>query len=446
MTETGTTNAQSVSRPAWGLALVLVTFTAIVHGWFGWQYATRFSPQAAGLSHPTSRDQYLGSFPGWNTDSEQDAAGFNRAAMSILAHGLPYSRQGTLILRTAVYSYFVAGCYVVGGVGLLPIVIAQAILSGLTCWILVMVAGRLFVKSAMAPWIAGGLYLLNLRVAMYVGYIVPLIPTLFFMAVAFWAAAQRPGRLASACLVAGLVLGMYTSSTFFVVALAGALWLLLRPRSIIGAVVIIVFVALKFVVTWSNAAGSAAEPNRAGDRGGIFWLSNNPYYDRMRPWSLWEWRGSNPWSTWTASDGEREHYAQYLTRSGQNELRATLLWIRENPGRYLQVCLARLRTEFSPYTGQMSPRNRHISAVIWLLIFPAGLYGLWLSRRDPTAQFAALVILAVFTFATFVTEEPYLRYRLPVDLLLTVFAGVAYWKWARCLRRKSNSSNTAAMR
>ncbi|MCX6347913.1 MAG: hypothetical protein NTV79_00210, partial [Candidatus Aureabacteria bacterium] len=65
-------------------------------------------------------------------DSEQDAAGFNRTALSILHRGLPYSRQGTLILRTAVYSYFVAGCYAVGGVRLLPILVAQAILSGMT--------------------------------------------------------------------------------------------------------------------------------------------------------------------------------------------------------------------------------------------------------------------------------------------------------------------------
>src|SRR5579859_3398517 len=192
---------------------------------------------------------------------------------------------------------------------------------------------------------------------MYVGYVVPLIPTLFFMSVAFWAVTQGTGWKPTAWLAAGLVLGIYTSSTFFVVASAGALWLLLRRRSVTGFAVIIAFVALKFVVTWSNAAGSAAEPNRAADRGGIFWLSNNPYYERMRPWSLWEWRGSNPWSTWTASTEEADRYMQYLARSDQNELRATLLWIRENPGQYLQVCLARLRTEFSPYTGQMSPRN-----------------------------------------------------------------------------------------
>jgi hypothetical protein len=411
------------------MALGLVT--AVLHLVVGAYYATHVSPNGARFSLTTRGETYLRSFPGWETDSEQDAAGFNRTASSILERGLPYSRHDTLILRTAVYSYFVACCYAIGGVRLLPVAVAQAIVSGLTCWILALAARRLCPGKAVVPWIVGGLYLINLRIAMYVGYVVPLIPTLFFMAVALWAVTQPRSERgwATACLVASLILGTYTSSTFFVVASAGALWLLLRRRSAIGFAVIIAFVALKFVVTWSNAAGSAAEPNRAGDRGGIFWLSNNPYYDRLRPWSLWEWRGSNPWSTWTASDEERESYAQYLARSGQNELRATLLWIRENPVNYSQVCLARLRTEFGPYTGQMSPRNRNISTIVWLLIFPAGFYGLWLSRRNPTAQFAALVVLAVFTFATFATEEPYLRYRLPVDLLLTAFAGAAYYEW-----------------
>jgi hypothetical protein len=245
-------------------------------------------------------------------------------------------------------------------------------------------------------------------------------------------------------LVASLVLGTYTSSTFFVVAMAGALWLLLRRRSITGFAVIVTFVIFKFFLTWSNVAGAAAEPNRAADRGGIFWLSNNPYYERMRPWSLWEWRGANPWSTWKMSEQEHERYTSYLDRGGQNELRATLLWIRENPAHYLWICLARLRTEFGPYTGEMSPRNRLISTVVWLLIFPAGFYGLWQSRRDVTGQFALFVVIAEFAFATFVTEEPYMRYRMPVDLLLTAFAGLPYSHWlARRSTGKADSGKIA---
>jgi len=415
-------------KPCRGLA-VLGIACGLFHLLVGLQYATHFTSQALHPSLTASGDAYLASFPSWNTENEQDVAGFNRAALSILAHGLPYSRGGTLVLRTVVYSYFVAGCYAVGGIRLLPIAIAQAIASGLTCWILTLATSRLFPRSAMAPWIAGGLYLVNVRVGMYVGYVEPPIPTLLFMAIALWTTTHLTGRWPIVWLVASLVLATYASSTFFVVATAGALWLLLRRRSVAGCLVIVSFVALKFALTWSNAAGNATEPNREADRGGIFWLSNNPYYEEMRPWSLWEWRTSNQWSTWKMSEEEHDRYASYLNRAGQNGLRAALLWIRENPGRYLSVCLARLRTEFGPYTGEMSPRNRLISTVVWLLIFPAGLYGLWQSRGNMSAQFALFVLIAEFTFATFITEEPYLRYRLPVDLLLTAFAGFSYDHW-----------------
>jgi hypothetical protein len=423
-------------------SLVVLGLTCgLVHLAVGLYYATRLSPQTPHGSLAANGNVYLASFPGWDTDSEQDAAGFNRTALSTLTRGLPYSHQGTLMLRTVVYSYFVAGCYAVGGIRLLSIAVGQALVSGLTCWILALAAGRPFPKNAAAPWIAAGLYLLNLRVAMYVGYVMPLIPTLLFMAIVLWAATQTTGRRLVVWLVASSVLGTYTSSTFFVIAMVGAFWLLFRRRSVTGFAAITVFVALKFVATWSNVEGRAAEPKRAAERGGIFWLSNNPYYESMRPWSLWEWRGSNPWSTWKMSDEERDRYATYLARAGQNELRATLAWILENPGHYLQVCLARLRTEFGPYTGQMSPRNRLISTAIWLLIFPAGLCSLWQSRRDATGQFVILIVICVFAFATLVTEEPYLRYRMPVDLLLTAFAGAAYGGWVARWRSQESAGH-----
>jgi len=439
MAEPGTAKPSPMPRLNWGVAVTLVALIATVHGAFGLLYATSISPQARPGLLSSSGDAYLQRFLGWNTDNEQDATGFNRTALSILHTGLPYSRHGTLILRTAVYSYFVAICYALGGIRFLPIVIAQAILSGLTGTVLAAAASRLCGGRMAVRVVVAALYLVNLRVAMYVGYIVPLIPTLFFLSVAFWSLAGSTKDSPPKWVALPLILGTYTSSTFFVVALVGAAWLLLRRRATIQAAAIVLFVALKFVITWSNVAGRAAEPNRAADRGGIFWLSNDPYYDRMRPWSLWEWRGANPWSTWKMSDEERDRYASYLARSGQNELRAALLWIRENPGHYTQVCLARLRTEFSPYTGEMSPRNRLVSTVVWLLIFPSGFYALWRARRADSAEFELWMITAMFTFATFVTEAPDLRYRMPVDHLLTAFAGGAYCEWLNCLRRANPS-------
>lgn len=430
MTETPTTRIARPSRLECRILLALFAVTVLVHGLFGFVYATRLSPQLLGRLSSARGEAYLQGFPGWNTDSELDSTYINRTALSILRRGLPYSRQGTLVLRTAVYSYFVAACYALGGVRLLPLVVAQAVLSGLTGFIFASAAGRLLGGRKFIRAIVATLYLVNLRVAMYVGYVTPLVLTLLFTALAFWGLARWKDRRSPLWIVLGLVLGTYTSSTFFTVALAGASWLLLWRRSFLGFWAITLFVALKFLVTFSNMAGSGIELGRAGDRGAIFWLSNNPYYERMRPWDLWEWRPENQWSTWKMTADERDRHEAYLARSGQNELRATLLWIRENPGSYAQVCLARLRTEFGPYTGEMSPRNRLISTLIWLLVFPAGFYCLWQLRHDPAGQFVALVVIAVFASGTFVSEEPYLRYRMPVDLLLTALAGGSYALWS----------------
>jgi hypothetical protein len=407
--------------------LLLVLVINIVHFSFGLYYARR----VAAAIHPTLTargEEYLRTYAGWGTDTEMDSAAINRTATSILRRGLPYSRDGTLILRNLAYSYFVAACYAIGGVRLLPVAVAQSILSGLTGAVLAVAAARLFPRRPIAGWIAGGLYLLNARIAMYVVYLSPTILALFFTAVAFWAVTRwtpNSWRVITTC----LVLGVYTSPTFFVVALAAAGWLLLQRAPVAGPIVIVAFAALKFVVAWSNVAGVRTEPNRSADRGGTLWFANNPYYERMRPWSLWELRGNNPHSTWTMSENEYRQYEEYHARAGYDDLRAALLWIRENPGHYAQICLARLRTEFGPYTGQMSPRNRLISTFVWSMLFPAGFCGLWLMRRDPAGQFVVFVVLAVFAFATLVVEEGYLRYRMPVDLLLTAFAAGAYAQW-----------------
>jgi hypothetical protein len=74
----------------------------------------------------------------------------------------------------------------------------------------------------------------------------------------------------------------------------------------------------------------------------------------------------------------------------------------------------------------MSPRNRMISLTIWLLIFPAGFYGWWLSRKLPVSHFSIAVIATLTIFGALVIVEWYLRYRFPVELLMTVYAGIGY--------------------
>jgi hypothetical protein len=134
-----------------------------------------------------------------------------------------------------------------------------------------------------------------------------------------------------------------------------------------------------------------------------------------------------------------------LQRAGNNTTKAALLWIRENPVQYLELCVVRLQALLGPVTGQMSPTNRMISTILWVVIFPAGFCGLWILRRSPFARFALFVMLFEIGFETLVVAGWQPRYRLPVDLMLAACAGVAYAGWvAGMLNRLAPSPEPAA--
>ncbi len=411
----------------------LAVATAVLHGVFGVYYAT----QAENLtSKPTLQMEgieYLKSFPGWDAVGENDAAAYNRAALGVLRAGVPRNRSGGVSVHALVYDYFLAACYWIGGIRLYSVAIPQALLAGLTCLLVGLTASRIAGPSA--PWagcLAAAIMLSNLRLAVYVGNMLPTVLLLFLFSMALYAAAGPRTAANRAMFVGTMGLAIFTQAGFFVVATAGAAWLALeafrhrQAAARYGCLGIIVLVGFRLALPLIDFGGTREDGWRNTDNGGILWESNNPYYESMQLTTLWERRPGNPWTVWYMSPQEQQRYDEYKERAHQNIRRAATSWIRENPIQYAKLCFIRLRTELGPYTAMMSPRNRLISTLYWLLIFPAGLFGLWQSRDSEWAGLIELVMLAVFTFDALVFVEWYLRYRLPVDLALTVYAGVAY--------------------
>src|SRR5438874_8819960 len=106
---------------------MLCTFA--VHLCFGLMYAAgRLSP-FRGLTLSAHDDSFLNAFPTWNEREEFDDAAYNRAALEVLKTGIPRDHTGALFVYAPVYVYFVAACFSLGGVRLLPLAIAQALLS-----------------------------------------------------------------------------------------------------------------------------------------------------------------------------------------------------------------------------------------------------------------------------------------------------------------------------
>jgi len=161
----------------------------------------------------------------------------------------------------------------------------------------------------------------------------------------------------------------------------------------------------------------------------VLWEANNPYYESMTVFSLWERRPGNSWTKWQMTEAETRRHNDYLARADGKETRAAILWIQENPGQYLELCAVRLRAAFGPITGQMSPLNRKICLTWWLLVFPAGLIGLWRFRQSPLAWLVLAIMVFELGFETLILAGWQPRYRLPIDLMLVVFAGTVYAGW-----------------
>ncbi len=155
--------------------------------------------------------------------------------------------------------------------------------------------------------------------------------------------------------------------------------------------------------------------------------ANNLYEESLGWGSLWKiWSGTAPSEKWPLSSDQTGRYSDYLKRTNDDGFKAGCLWIRENPLQYVKLCSVRFRAVVGPITGHMKLANRMLSTAWWLIVFPAGFYGLWKYRRWRVSKLAALIILALVSFETFIMSPSQPRYRVPMDMMLVVYASVIY--------------------
>lgn len=421
----------SPRRLLWAVALTV--FCAHL-GWGLW-FVTASPTNMPKTSLRQQGDDYLRSFPGWDTDEESDGAFHNRAAVSVLQTGIPRTRTGAFSDHSPLYAYFLAACYKLGGLRLLSIALPHALLSALLSLLLGLTAFRFFSGPAKgtAAVLTALLVLPHVSLANYVAYPGPPLLLMFFFAAALWAVSSAGGERLG-LFTAALAAGIFTHAAFFIVGGAAGLWLLFRwgrqrhGRYLVAALVLLAVAVVKLAISmWDTSANRNDHIRKASQ--GLLWQGNNPYYEDMKVWNLWEQRLSNPtaWSKWRKTEQQEQRVQDYFERAGGNPRDAGLLWVRENPGQYAKLCIMRLRTELSPYMANASPPKKLLGVGYWLLVFPAGAYGLWRARKTPFGLLGGLIALAVVVFDSLVFVN--FRYRLPVEMILTVFAGLTYAGW-----------------
>ncbi len=418
------------------LALICVA-TMISHFAFSLHFYTAGSNNASKSDMSLSGDAYLAEVPSWDTEYESDNAAYNRAAVEAMRTGIPRSRSGVFFDHAPVYAWFMAGMYSVGGLRFLTVLISSALLAGGICLMLALTAKNLSRQhSGAAAVFAALLYLVNVKLAQFVGYVNPTLLLLLFVCIAFHSVVCRY-RHWRVVFIMAIVLGIWTQASFFLVGLAAGGWLFLlflktRQRAdILACIALFALAGSKLGVSLLEGKSPAHDSMRRATRG-IIWEANNPFYERMTPLSLWERRPGNRWSDWTATPDEEQRYAAYLAKAHADPVKAARAWITENPARYATVCAVRFRAFLGPFTGQMSPANKVVSTVLWLAVFPAGFFILWRFRREPLAWLAWVITITLGSFETLVIAGWQPRYRLPMDMALTVAAAVFFayaWAW-----------------
>jgi 4-amino-4-deoxy-L-arabinose transferase-like glycosyltransferase len=428
-------------RYQWALALAILT--AICHFIYGVWFWTKSPTNAPKTGLHLSGEDYLNTYKpsGWGTKNEMDGSLYNRGAIEVLKTGVPRTFSGALHLHSPVYPYFLAACYKIGGTRLLSVAVPQAILSGLTAFLIALAAFRLAPANKMIALLAGGcLLLINHQVAVFVANPVPvnLLLCIFAAAVLSLSGTSDPkgGLLGGVVLLA---VGIYTQAFFFAVAVPAGVWLLLQwwkeraPRFLLGAGVLLVLALAKVGLGYYLKDDHADDYIRFAARG-LLWQNNNPRYENLQWWNVWQTRlVVTP--DMGVSEEQKQRFTSYLERADGDWQHASILWVRENPGHYLKLCFIRFHTFWGPINGDMKRINRILSTGLWLLIYPAGLWAMWKWRHWPFTQLAwlmgaGMMLLNVVVLLSF-------RYRQPLDLLLTTYAAMFYAElWARLRRQQ----------
>ncbi len=119
-------------------------------------------------------------------------------------------------------------------------------------------------------------------------------------------------------------------------------------------------------------------------------------------------------------------------------LKRALAFVQADPGRYLILSISRIKDYFYFWPSSASSLVSNISRVLSFgILWPFMLYGLICGVRRSLPSEASILYIFITTYtAIHLLSWALIRYRLPVDAILLVFAGVALVKLQGKLARR----------
>jgi 4-amino-4-deoxy-L-arabinose transferase-like glycosyltransferase len=126
-------------------------------------------------------------------------------------------------------------------------------------------------------------------------------------------------------------------------------------------------------------------------------------------------------------------------------LKRALAFIQADPGRYVMLSISRIKDYFMFWPSAESGLTSNVSRILSFgLLWPFMLYGLIISLRRSASSEALILYLFMATYtAIHLLSWAGIRYRLPVDAIALVFAGVALVDiQARLTRHRATARNS----
>ncbi len=311
----------------------------------------------------------------------------------------------------------------------LAIGIAQALLGAATAVFMACIADRL--AGRRAAWATGVIGALYPGIVFWTGYVITETFFCFFLALGLLMTTRTWQQPAIApAIAAGAAFGVagLTRSVVLpfavVLALAGLFDRRFRAGAALGALAMVVVLAPWIVrnllvvdspvVTSANSSYVLWRGNHPGVTGGKGGYNNPRDYTNL----------SFPPGT---SD----------VAMARTYRRAALSWMRSHPGRVLELVPAKLANMLRPTTAGSSTRNKVLTVATYVPLLIAGCWGsvLLLARRRRGAP--VIVAYAAYTLIFHSLTFAIVRYRLPLELVMTVTAGVALASLPTSIRSSS---------
>lgn len=345
-----------------------------------------------------------------------DSVLYRELAEQLFEHGRYWFNDLPTAYVTPGYPLFLAGLYFVSR-STMFIAFAQVTLGALTVGFVADTARRL--GGERAAWAAGGISAIYPHFLFWTGYVLTETLYLFFFAVATWATVRLVTETEQSTwggVVAGASWGaaviVRPTPLLFALTLIGVGFLLARWRRVAG-IALLGFLAIWLPWVVRNAVTMDAFVPTSTEAGVILWQGNSPgatggtrgYVD--------------------AIDFDDLPGVERLNEIEQERAyrEAALDWISQNPERVVILAPRKLANMFRPTYSGASAFNTVVTLATYVPLLALGIAGLGVLWRDHGAGGKILVALVAYHVVVHGLLTGMIRFRLPVELVLSISAG-----------------------